>query len=115
MRTYALLLVVALLFLLASAHAQEPECLIVKKISSSHRTLHQGGDIVLTARLVTSHCRIPIDAIGRVRRAVLSVDAPDGFKAGQPTIEIGEIEGTPDTGNTWMAHEMTVHFPLHAY
>jgi hypothetical protein len=115
MRTYVLLFIVALFLLLSSAHAEETQCLIVKKISNSHRTLQQGGDIVLTARLVTSHCRIPIDAVGAVKRAVLSVEAPDGFRAGQPTIEIGEIEDSPVTGPTWMAHEMTVRIPLHAY
>lgn len=114
MKTYALLFVVALWFLLSSAHAQDTGCLTLKKISSSHRTLRQGGDIEVTARLMTSHCSIPIDAAGAVERPVLSLQPPEGFQAGQPTLGIGKIDDTPITNHTWMAHEVTVHFTLHA-
>lgn len=109
MKTYTLLLIVALFFPLAGAHAQGPECLTVKKLSSSHRTLHPGGDIELTAKLVTAHCSIPIDT---VEPPALSLEPPEGFLARQPKINRGEIEEIP--GHIWMAHEMTVHFTLHA-
>jgi hypothetical protein len=115
MKTYTLLFVAALWFLLSSAHAQDSGCLTVKKISSSNHAVQQGGDIVLTAKLVTSHCRIPAGAVGAEKQPVLSVEAPEGFQAGQPTIEIGKIENIPVNSYIWMAHEMTVHFTLHAF
>jgi len=114
MKTYAFLFVVALWFLLSSAHAQDSGCLTVKKITSSHHALQKGGDIEITAKLVTSHCRIPVGAVGAEPQPVLSVEAPEGFQAGQPTIAIGKIEDIPVSSYTWMAHEVTVHFTLHA-
>lgn len=115
MKTYAFLFVVALWFLLSSAHAQDSGCLTVKKISSSHHAVQQGGDIVLTAKLVTSNCRIPVGAVGADKQPVLSVEAPEGFQTSQPTIEIGNFEDIPVSSHTWMAREMTVHFTLHAF
>ena len=115
MKTYALLFVIALWFLLSSARAQDTGCLTVKKINSSHHAVQQDEDIVLTARLVTSHCRIPRGAVGAEKQPVLSVEAREGFQAGQPTIKISKIEDVPVNGYTWMAHEMTVQFTLHAF
>src|SRR5262252_3959662 len=115
MKTYGLIFVVALWVLLSSAHAQDTGCLTVKKISSSHHALQQGGDVVLTAKLVTSHCRIPVDAVGAEKQPVLSVETPEGFQVSQPAIEIGNIEEIPVNSHTWMAHEMNVHFTLHAF
>jgi len=56
-----------------------------------------------------SHVTLP-DSRRRRRR----VEAPEGFQAGQPTIAIGKIEDIPVNSYTWMAHEVTVHFTLHA-
>jgi hypothetical protein len=100
---------------LSSAHAQDTGCLTVKKISSSHHVVQQGGDIEITANLVTSHCRIPNDAAGTIEKPVLAVQTPEGFHASLPAIEITRFETTPTWGNTWMAHEMIVHFELHAF
>jgi len=114
MRTYVLLFIVALFLLLSSAHAEETQCLTVKKISSSHHALQQGGNIEVSAKLAASHCRIPIDAIGAIERPTLSVQAPEGFQSFLPVVEMEGIEDAPPGSHTWMAHEVIVQFKLHA-
>ena len=56
-----LILVIAMLAAAAAAHAQQPNCLVLKKVKIADHVLHQQGETLATLTLKVKNCEIIAD------------------------------------------------------